>query len=172
MASVEMQLVKNSGGETVLRQVLNMVEQQYDFVLLDCPPTLGMTTLNALVAADKVLIPVQPEYLAAKGLEQLLRTIVGIRRNLNPQLQILGILETMMNRRTKNAKEVWNLVQEIYGRKIRILNTAIPYTVKAKEISSQPGIFGINRRNVISESYRNLVFEVLGIIREGEEREL
>lgn len=172
MASVEMQLVKNSGGETVLRQVLNMVEQQYDFVLLDCPPTLGMTTLNALVAADKVLIPVQPEYLAAKGLEQLLRTIVGIRRNLNPQLQILGILETMMNRRTKNAKEVWNLVQEIYGRKIRILNTAIPYTVKAKEINSQPGIFGINRRNVISESYRNLVFEVLGIIREGEEREL
>ena len=157
---------------TVLRQVLNMVEQQYDFVLLDCPPTLGMTTLNALVAADKVLIPVQPEYLAAKGLEQLLRTIVGIRRNLNPQLQILGILETMMNRRTKNAKEVWNLVQEIYGRKIRILNTAIPYTVKAKEISSQPGIFGINRRNVISESYRNLVFEVLRIIREGEEREL
>ena len=139
MASVEMQLVKNSGGETALRQVLNMVEQQYD---------------------------------AAKGLEQLLRTIVGIRRNLNPQLRVLGILETMVNRRTKNAKEVWDLVQEIYGRKIRILNTAIPYTVKAKEISSQPGIFGINRRNVISESYRNLVFEVLGIIREGEEREL
>ena len=141
---------------------------QYDFILLDCPPTLGMTTLNALVAADKVLIPVQPEYLAAKGLEQLLRTIVGIRRNLNPQIQILGILETMVNRRTKNAKEVWNMVQEIYGRKIRILNTIIPYTVKAKEMSSQPEVFGINRRNVISDSYRNLVFEVLEIIQESE----
>lgn len=151
-----------------MRKVLNVVEQQYDFILLDCPPTLGMTTLNALVAADKVLIPVQPEYLAAKGLEQLLRTIVGIRKNLNPQLQILGILETMVNRRTKNAKEVWNMVQEIYGRKIRILNTIIPYTVKAKEMSSQPEVFGINRRNVISDSYRNLVFEVLEIIQESE----
>lgn len=168
MASVEMQLVKTSDGELILRKVLNMVEQQYDFILLDCPPTLGMTTLNALVAADKVLIPVQPEYLAAKGLEQLLRTIVGIRRNLNPQIQILGILETMVNRRTKNAKEVWNMVQEIYGRKIRILNTIIPYTVKAKEMSSQPEVFGINRRNVISDSYRNLVFEVLEIIQESE----
>ena len=73
-----------------------------------------------------------------------------------------------MNRRTKNAKEVWNMVQEIYGRKIRILNTIIPYTVKAKEMSSQPEVFGINRRNVISDSYRNLVFEVLEIIQESE----
>lgn len=104
LSGLEVSLVNAISRETVLRQYLDTVKQNYDFILLDCMPSLGMLTVNALAAADNVLIPVQAAYLPAKGLEQLLETINKVRRQINPKLKIEGILLTMVDGRTKLFK--------------------------------------------------------------------
>ena len=101
LSGLEVSLVNAISRETVLRQYLDTVKQNYDFILLDCMPSLGMLTVNALAAADNVLIPVQAAYLPAKGLEQLLETINKVRRQINPKLKIEGILLTMVDRQNK-----------------------------------------------------------------------
>jgi chromosome partitioning protein len=98
--------------EKVLKQYLDGVKREYDFVLLDCMPSLGMLTINGLAAADSVLIPVQAQYLPAKGLEQLLQTVSKVRRQINPSLKIDGILLTMVDRRTNYAKDISALLRE------------------------------------------------------------
>ena len=103
LAGTEVSLVNAMSRETVLKQYLETVRKDYDFILLDCMPSLGMLTVNALAAADQVLIPVQANYLSAKGLEQLLNTISRVRRQINPRLRIEGILLTMVDPRTTNA---------------------------------------------------------------------
>ena len=90
--------------ETILRQYLDTLRGQYSHILLDCQPSLGMMTINALAAANRLVIPVQAEYLPAKGLEQLLKTVAKVKRNINPQLQIEGILLTMVDSRTNFAR--------------------------------------------------------------------
>ena len=110
LSGLEVSMVNAMSRETILRQYLDVVKRQYDYILIDCMPSLGMLTVNALAAADSVLIPVQAQYLPAKGLEQLLQTISKVRRQINPKLRIDGILLTMVDARTNFAKEISSLL--------------------------------------------------------------
>ena len=136
LAGMEVSLVNAMSRETILRQYLDTLRGQYSHILLDCQPSLGMMTINALAAANRLVIPVQAEYLPAKGLEQLLKTVAKVKRNINPQLQIEGILLTMVDSRTNFAREISQLIRDTYGGKIRVFDTAIPYSVRAKECSA------------------------------------
>ena len=122
LSGLEVSLVNAMSRETILRQYLDTVKQNYDFILLDCMPSLGMLTVNALAAADNVLIPVQAAYLPAKGLEQLLQTINKVRRQINPKLKIEGILLTMVDSRTNYSKEISSLIRENYGGKLSLIH--------------------------------------------------
>ena len=150
--------------ESVLKQYLDSVKRQYDYVLLDCMPSLGMLTINALAAADSVLIPVQAQYLPAKGLEQLLQTVNKVRRQINPKLQIDGILLTMVDSRTNYAKEISALLRDTYGGKIKVFATDIPHSVRAAEISAEgKSIFAHDPNGKVAEAYQELTKEVLKI---------
>ena len=122
LSGLEVSLVNAMSRETILRQYLDMMKKNYDFILLDCMPSLGMLTVNALAAADTVLIPVQAQYLPAKGLEQLLQTINKVRRQINPKLKIEGILLTMVDNRTNYARDISSLIRESYGGKLKVYN--------------------------------------------------
>lgn len=135
LAGTEVSLVNAMSRETILKQVLACNRQDYDCIIIDCMPSLGMLTINALAAADRVIIPVQAHYLSAKRLEQLLQTIAKVRRQMNPKLKIDGILMTMVDGRTNNAKEITALIRETYGGKIKVFETAIPNSVRAAEAS-------------------------------------
>ena len=113
------------------------LKSQYDYILLDCMPSLGMLTVNALAASDQVLIPVQANYLSAKGLEQLLQTVNKVKRQINPKLRIEGILLTMVDFRTNFAKEISTLIRDTYGSKLRVFQADIPRSVRAAEISAE-----------------------------------
>lgn len=141
LSGLEVSLVNAMSRETILRQYLDMMKKNYDFILLDCMPSLGMLTVNALAAADTVLIPVQAQYLPAKGLEQLLQTINKVRRQINPKLKIEGILLTMVDNRTNYAKDISSLIRESYGGKLKVYKTDIPRSVRAEEISAEGKVF-------------------------------
>lgn len=162
MAFVEQELSQTEGGEQFLKRFLSLVEAAYDYILLDCPPALGMVTVNALVASDQVLIPTQAEYLAVKGLEQLLQTVVRIRRRANPNLGILGILPSMVNPKTRDSRKVLQLLEDTYGSSIGILPCRIPYSVRAKELSSGTrSIYELDRNGKVAAAYEQLVDIVL-----------
>lgn len=162
LSGLEVSLVNAISRETVLRQYLDTVKQNYDFILLDCMPSLGMLTINALAAADNVLIPVQAAYLPAKGLEQLLETINKVRRQINPKLKIEGILLTMVDSRTNYSKEISNLIRDNYGGKLKVYKTDIPRSVRAEEISAEgASIFQHDPKGKVAEAYRVLTKEVL-----------
>lgn len=162
LSGLEVSLVNAMSRETILKQYLNTVKQNYDFILLDCMPSLGMLTVNALAAADTVLIPVQAQYLPAKGLEQLLQTINKVRRQINPKLKIEGILLTMVDGRTNYAKDISNLIRENYGGKLKVYKTDIPRSVRAEEISAEgKSIFKHDPKGKVAEAYKVLTKEVL-----------
>ena len=137
LSGMEVSLVNALSRETILRQYLDTVKGQYDHILIDCQPSLGMLTVNALAAANRVLIPVQAEYLPAKGLEQLLSTVNKVKRQINPNLQIDGILLTTVDSRTNFAKDISTLLRDTYGSKIKVFGAEIPHSVCAKEISAE-----------------------------------
>ena len=129
---------------------------------LTVPPSLGMLTINMLAAADSVLVPVQAQYLSAKGLEQLLYTVGKVKRQINPKLRIEGVLLTMMDGRTNYSKEIAELIREAYGKKIRIYDTPIPRSVRAAEISAEgKSIFLHDPKGKVAEAYRLLTKDVL-----------
>lgn len=164
LSGLEVSLVNAMSRETILKQYLNCVKKDYDYVLLDCMPSLGMLTINALAASDSVLIPVQAQYLSAKGLEQLLQTVSKVRRQINPQIRIDGILLTMVDMRTNYAKEISSLIREVYGGKIKIFKTDIPHSVRAAEISAEgKSIFRHDPKGKVAEAYRALTKEVIEI---------
>ncbi len=162
LSGMEVSLVNAMSRETILKQYLDTIKKDYDFILLDCMPSLGMLTVNALAAADNVLIPVQAAYLPAKGLEQLLQTINKVRRQINPKLRIEGILLTMVDSRTTYAKEIANLIRENYGTKLKVYQTDIPRSVRAEEISAEgKSIFRHDPKGKVAEAYRILTREVI-----------
>lgn len=162
LSGMEVALVNAMSRETVMRQYLNIVKHDYDYVLIDCMPSLGMLTVNALATADSVLIPVQAQYLSAKGLEQLLQTVSKVRRQINLKLKIEGILLTMVNNRTNFSKEISGLLRNTYGSKIRIFDTDIPHSVRAAEISAEgKSIFAHDPKGKVAMAYRNLTKEVI-----------
>ena len=173
LSGMEVSLVNAMSRETILRQYLDTLKGQYSHILIDCQPSLGMLTVNALAAANRIIIPVQAEYLPAKGLEQLLSTVSKVKRQINPKLQIDGILLTMVDNRTNFAKEIAALLRDIYGSKIKVFGTEIPHSVRAKEISAEgKSIFAHDPGGKVAEGYRNLTKEVLKMQEEVENRTL
>ena len=153
LSGMEVALVNAMSRETILRQYLDTVKQNYDYILLDCMPSLGMLTVNALAAADNVLIP---------GLEQLLGTINKVKRQINPKLRIEGILLTMVDSRTNYSKDISNLIRESYGGKLKVYKTDIPRSVRAEEISAEgTSIFKHDPKGKVAEAYKILTKEVL-----------
>ena len=162
LAGLEVALVNTMNRERVLKQFLEPIKGNYDYVLLDCMPSLGMLTVNALAAADAALVPVQANYLSAKGLEQLLQTINKVKRQINPKLRIEGILLTMVDGRTNYGKEISSLIRDTYGGHIKIFTAEIPRSVRAAEISAEgKSIFLHDPKGKVAESYQDLTKEVL-----------
>lgn len=169
LSGMEVSLVNAMSRETILRQYLDTVKGQYSHVLIDCQPSLGMLTVNALATANRVLIPVQAEYLPAKGLEQLLSTVNKVKRQINPKLQIDGILLTMVDTRTNIAKDMSTMLRSIYGCKIKVFSTEIPHSVRAKESSIEGrSIYAYDPGGKVAEAYQNLTKEVLKLERQRE----
>ena len=159
---MEVALVNSMNREKMLKQVLDSAKREYDYILLDCTPSLGMLTVNALAAADTTLIPMQAQYLSAKGLEQLLQTIGKVRRQINPKLKIEGILLTMTDSRTTYGKQIDNLIRQGYGRKIHVFEQTIPHSVRAAEISTTGGsIYQHDPKGKVAAAYQSLTREVL-----------
>ena len=162
LSGMEVSLVNAMSRETILRQYLDTIRKQYTHMLLDCQPSLGMLTVNALAAANRLIVPVQAEYLPAKGLEQLLQMVGSVRRQLNPKLLIDGILLTMVDNRTNFAKEISALLRETYGSDIKVFQSEIPLSVRAKATSAEgKSIFAYDPGGKVAEAYGNLTREVL-----------
>lgn len=172
LSGMEVSLVNTISRESVLRQVLEELRPRYDHMLIDCMPSLGMLTINALAAVNSVIIPVQAQYLPAKGLEQLLQTVAKVRRQLNPRLKIDGILLTMVDSRTNFNREISALLRETYGGKIRVFATDIPHSVRAAEISAEgKSIFAHDPQGKVAEAYRALTKEVTHIEKQREKHQ-
>ena len=163
LSAVEVGLVNVMSRETVLRQYVDQIKQDYDYVLLDCRPSLGMLVINALSASDYVLIPVQAEYFAAENMTELVNTVQSIKRQINPKLKIGGVFMTMANE-TNFRKDIVASVKAAYGKRLPIMQTVIPATVRLAEISiADHSIFKHEPKGRAAEAYRTLVKEVMDI---------
>ena len=162
LSGIEVSLVNIMSRETVLREYVSLVSAEYDYILIDCTPSLGMITINALACADSVLIPVQAAYLPLNGLERLIRTIGKVKRQINPKLEIEGILMTMVDSRTTYAREISGLLIENYGDKVRIYDSTIPISVRAAEVSAAGiSIYTHDPKGKVAAAYESLTEEVL-----------
>lgn len=162
LSGMETALVNIMSRERALKNYIDQVKDNYDYVLIDCTPSLGMLTINSLAAADEVIIPVQAQYLPAKGLEQLLTTVSKVKRQINPNLKIGGILLTMVDKRTNYSKAVSSQIRFNYSKHLTIYKTEIPYCVKASEITAVgKSVYTYDKRGKATEAYRNLTKEVL-----------
>ena len=160
LSGVEVSLVNVMSRETVLRSYMEEQRSRYDYILIDCMPSLGMLTINAV--ADSILIPVQAAYLPVKGLEQLIKTIGKVKRQINPRLEIEGILMTMVDSRTTYARDISKLLIENYGSRVRIFNSSIPMSVRAAEISAEgTSIYKHDPNGKVAKAYQSLTEEVL-----------
>lgn len=163
LSAVETGLVNVMSRETVLKRYVNDMKRLYDYVLLDCRPSLGMLVINALSASDYVLIPVQAEYLAAENMTELIGTVRDIKRQINPKLEIGGVFLTMAND-TNFRKDIVAAVKEKFGKSLPVMQTVIPATVRLAEISTaDKSIFRHEPRGRAAEAYRSLVKEVMSI---------
>ena len=162
LAGLETSLVNVMSREQVMRLYLDGIRDRYDYIIIDCMPSLGMITINALVAADSVLIPVEAAYLPVKGLQQLIKTIGKVHRRLNTRLSIMGILLTKVDRRTNFAKDIAEQIREVYGNKIHIFANCIPMSVRAAETTAEgKSIYLHDPKGIVAEGYRFLTKEVL-----------
>lgn len=162
LSGMEVSLVNIMSRELVLKQYIECMRNEYDYILIDCMPSLGMLTINALASADAVIIPVQAAYLPVKGLEQLIRTIGKVRRQLNRQLKIGGILITMVDNRTNYARDISELIFDTYGNQIKIFPQSIPFSVRAAEISAEGiSIFRHDPKGKVADAYWKMTQEVL-----------
>ena len=161
LSGLEMMLVNTMSRETALREYLKEIKGNYDYVLIDCMPSLGMITINALSAADSVIIPVQAQYLPAKGMTQLVQTINRVKK-INPKLKIDGIVMTIVDCRTNLAKTLQETIKRNYRRNIRVYDSVIPSGVKAAESSAVGvSIYSYDKNSPISKAYQNLTKEVI-----------
>ncbi len=162
LADIENILINTMSRENVLKKFLNYIKADYDIIIIDCMPSLNFITINALVAADKILIPLQPQYFSAKGLEMLLSTIANVRENINPGLQIEGALITMYDNRLNFHKSVIDTVVSAYGQFLRIFETKIPVSVRTTETQARgKSIFEYDPKGKIAEGYENFARELM-----------
>ena len=169
LSGIEVRLVNEMSRERVLKRYVDTKRQDYDFIIIDCMPSLGMMTFNALCSADSVIIPTTPEFLSAKGLEQLLGTINRVRRHINPGLKIDGILITMVDNRTRFGRGLTDLIRKQYGKYPTVFNTVIPRSVRTVECAAEgKSIYLHDKHGKVAEAYRNFTKEVMD---NGKERQ-
>jgi len=162
LSAIEVSLVNVMSRELILKQLVERVKDAYDYIVIDCMPSLGMMTINALACADSVLIPVQASYLPVKGLQQLIKTIGRVKRQLNPKLRIEGILLTMVDNRTNYAKDICTMVNEAYSSSVKVFQTEIPLSVRAAEVSAEgSSIYKYDPKGKAAYAYGQLTKEVL-----------
>lgn len=162
LSGLEVSLVGAMSREFTLKSYLETVKGEYDFVLIDCMPSLGMITINALATADSVIVPVQAQYLPAKGMTQLMKTIVKVKKQINPSLKIDGVLMTLVDTRTNLARATEDTLRRQYGNILKIYETRIPMSVKAAETSAAgQSIFAYDGGNKVAEAYAELAKMVL-----------
>ena len=163
LSGLETSLVNVMSRETVLRTYIAQQKDRYDYIMIDCMTSLGMITINAFACADSILIPVQAAYLPVKGLEQLIKTIGKVKRQINLKLEIEGILLTMVDNRTNYAKDISTLLIENYGSRVKIFKESIPMSVRAAEISAEGvSIYQHDPHGKVASAYQSLTEEVLG----------
>jgi chromosome partitioning protein len=162
LSQAQLDLVNAFTRELILKDMLKTVRNEYDYVLIDCLPSLGLLTINALSASDLVLVPLQADFLAMKGLAMLLNTIMRVQERINPSLEIMGILFTMTNPRTLHSREVIEVTKRAFGDKIRVFDTTIPISVRFKEApAAGMSIIEYAPTSDGAEAYRELTKEVL-----------
>ena len=171
LSGLEISLFNVMSREFILKGYVDEVRSNYDYILIDCMPSLGMMTVNSLVAADSVIIPSQPNFLSTKGLNLLMHSISKVKRQINPRLQIDGILLTMVDSRTNNAKDIISSLRSTMGSNIRVFDTEIPHSVRAAECSLVgKSIFAHDKSGKVAAAYENLTKEVNDIGRETQNR--
>jgi len=162
LSGMEMNLVNAMSREHTLQNYFSMIKHEYDYVLIDCPPSLSMLTINALAAADSVIVPVQAQYLPAKGMTQLMKTINKVRKQINPALRVDGVLLTLADMRTTLARATAETLRQQYGGMLKIYKTQIPVAVKAAEISAAgQSIFAYDKGSKVAKAYSEFTKEVL-----------
>lgn len=162
LSAMEMSLVNAMSREFTMRTYIDEAKKQYDVVLIDCMPSLGMITINALAAADSVIIPVQAHYLPAKGMTQLMRTISKVKKQINSSLRVDGVLLTLVDGRTNLAKQTADTLRQSYGSVLKIYHTEIPAAIKAAEISAAgKSIYAYDKGSKVAQAYETFTKEVL-----------
>lgn len=162
LSAVDVSLVHVLSREFIMKTYVDSMREFYDYILIDCMPSLGVITINSLTASDSVLIPVQAAYLPVKGLEQLIKTICRVKKHLNPEIKFEGILISMLNARTNYAKDIMELIREYYGEAIPIFESKIPFSVKAAETSAAGvSIFTLDKKHPVAQAYEKLTEEVI-----------
>ena len=171
LAGLEQSMLNVLSRESVLKNYLNQAKNSYDYVVIDTMPSLGLITINALVAADSVIVPVQAQYLPAKGMTQLLQTVSKVKRQINPDLQIEGILLTLVDNRTNLSRSTATALKENFGKHIKIFGSTIPIAVKAAEVSSKgQSIYAYEPNSPVSKAYAEFTKEVLADANRQKER--
>lgn len=162
LSGMEVSLIGVISRETILKAYVERVRAKYDYIIIDCMPSLGILTVNALACADSVLIPVQAAYLPVKGLQQLIKTIGRVKRQLNPKLQVEGILLTMVDNRTNYAKDIALQVYDAYSSSIKVFDCEIPLAVRAAEISAEgSSLYVYDPKGKAAFAYTSLIKEVI-----------
>lgn len=162
LSAVEVSLVNAMSRELILRSFTESVRDLYDYILIDCMPSLGVLTVNALACADSVLIPVQAAYLPVRGLQQLIRTISTVQRRLNQRLHIEGILLTMVDNRTVYNREIVQEVNDVYGKSVPVFPVEIPLSIRAAETSAAAKtIYDYDPKGKAASAYSELTKEVM-----------
>lgn len=164
LSGIESYLFTVMSRECIMRSYVNQVKKNYDYILIDCTPSLGLLPINAFVAADSIIVPSQPRILSTKGLDLLLRTYSQVKRGINSDLKIDGILFTMVDSRTVNDRSVIESMRESFGMKINVFNTVIPASVRVTEANMEgKSIFAYDSKCKVADAYKNLTKEVLDI---------
>jgi chromosome partitioning protein len=159
LSASELELVSEPGRERVLKEKLTPLLGDYDYILIDCPPSLSLLTLNALAAATRVIIPVATQYFALRGMELLLQTIGKVKHRINPDLEICGILPTMFNSQTTHSREVLDELKGTY--KEQIFSTTIPYTVRFQDsVMAGQSVLSASPTSSAAQAYKDLAEEV------------
>lgn len=162
LASTEVNLMNALSREYVLKNCILELKDNYDYILVDCMPSLGMLNINVLSCSDKVLIPIQPEFLSVKAMNHLMQSILNVKKHINHDLKVDGIVFTMVDARTRNTKEIINELNESYGTVFKIYNTKIPRAVKTTESSREgESIISFDITSKVAQSYIELAKEVL-----------
>lgn len=162
LAMTETKLSNAMSREYAIKNCLNDLRKQYDYIIIDCMPSLSMITTNALATADKVIIPVQSQYLSARGMGNLLKIISKVKRQINRELKVGGILLTLVDKRTKLPSAIKQELEENYGNIVRLYDTQIPYAIKTAESTSKgKSIFAYNKSSKVAEAYSLFAKEVL-----------